>query len=645
MICSNIILTYKELNEKANQLAHHLQSEHNIGPNSLVALCLDRNEFMIISILAVLKAGGAYVPIDPNYPDDRIKYILTDSNAPIVLTNEFYKERLNNISEVKIFALNNEENQKLLRHYSCENLEVQPQASDLSYVIYTSGTTGIPKGVMIEHQSFTTTLNCISELYFGDKDTISTYSMTNYTFDIFGMEYGLPLLSGGILELGQNDITKIDCTNFDFIQMTPSLCYLQLDSLENTLGSKLFVGGESLNGDLLERILDKPLELINVYGPTETTIWSTSKHYHSKEVNQERINNIGKAFNEEKAYVLDQQMQESPEGELYISGAGLARGYLNNPELTTEKFIEHKEFGRIYRTGDRVRHLANGDLEYIDRVDFQVKINGYRIECGEIESILNANNNIERSIVIAKEQHSRKHLVAYYIKNNEEHPEISNNSLEHWNHVFEQEYENGFTKDLAQIKQDFHIWRSSYTGKPIAQQEMQEWLDNTVTRIKNLNPKNVLELGSGNGLLLFNILDQCNFYYASDFSKNAIEYTDEALKKFKLDNKVQTFCCDALSFPYEQLTQKPDTVILNSVIQYFPNLDYFELVLDKLISNVADSGTIFIGDVRDYRLLKCFHHSVQAYKGNKYTKTEIDHLASADKELLISPEYSISLLR
>ena len=448
IITQSKLLTYEDLNNQANRLANYLINDRIIRPDGLVALFLDRSEYMTTSILAVLKAGGVFIPIDPSYPDHRIAYILEDTKTEVILTNESYQKRLENIikttnSDTTRLNIDPKKSPNILTIDSRlleEQLLLQPvtnpqpliTSDNLVYVIYTSGTTGNPKGVMITHKAYVETLVNVKDLYFKNKTRISTYSTTNYTFDIFGLELGLPLLTGGTISIGTKDYNSLDCSMFDFIQMTPSLCELKLPCLKNTLSTKLFVGGENLNYNLLNSLLNKFLCVINLYGPTETTIWSTSRSYIE---NQNLYVSIGKPFNNERVYVLDSKLNLLPVGaigELYIGGIGLARGYLNRPDLTAEKFIANPfttegekiqyKNSRLYKTGDLVRWLSDGSLEYIGRNDLQVKIRGYRIELSEIESILLLYSGITRSVVLSKAQldlkgqpTGDKYLVCYYV--------------------------------------------------------------------------------------------------------------------------------------------------------------------------------------------------------------------------------------
>lgn len=447
-------LTFREFNEKSNELAHYLVSVCKVSPGSLIAFCLDRNEQLMIAILAILKAGCAYVPIDPEIPAIRLDYILKDTKTKVILTTELLKEKFEtleqkvfNNKELAIIALDASSTINKLKKQSKENPNSSCNPNTLAYVIYTSGTTGNPKGVMIEHHSYIETIEYIKNTYFKVPNPINTFSVTNVVFDIFGLEYGLPISSGGALTLGTYEFEDLDCRSYDFMQMTPSLCALKLDSLMNTQKTQFFVGGENLTANLLNKILDKFKVVINFYGPTETTIWSTGKRYTELDKGMHRVS-LGTPLGNEKVYVLDENLRPLPidaPGELYIGGVGLARGYLNQHELTNEKFIlnpfqsetERLENinTRIYRTGDLVKWLPNGELAYIGRNDFQVKISGHRIELEEIEKAILNYPGIKKVAVIAKERTSDNHkfLIGYYVSEenveNEALKQFLNNKL------------------------------------------------------------------------------------------------------------------------------------------------------------------------------------------------------------------------
>lgn len=416
IICRNLSLTYRQLNDRANQLANYILSIADIRADDLIVMLLDRNEYMIISLLAILKVGGAYVPISPNFPNKRIEYILNDACPKLIITNQDYFIMLKNIEhDVPILPVDGQQLKNKSVNFSTNNTGINISNSNLAYVIYTSGTTGQPKGVMIEHFSVVELVNNIKSLHFKDTEKINTYSMTNYVFDIFGLEYGLPLLNGGSVTLGDTAFNELNCVNYSFLQMTPSLLSLKLDNILPTKSCKLFVGGEPLSIHLLKKSLKKFPSTTNFYGPTETTIWSSAKTY-IKEAS--RIT-IGNALRNEQLLVLQQNLNPTPKGEigeLFIGGVGLARGYLNKDGLTQDKFIKSpfNTHQNLYKTGDLARILVDGEIEYIGRNDFQIKIRGHRIELGEIETILSEIPGVQQSIVIVTTHNANQFLIAYY---------------------------------------------------------------------------------------------------------------------------------------------------------------------------------------------------------------------------------------
>ncbi|CAA7392461.1 non-ribosomal peptide synthetase [Chryseobacterium fistulae] len=441
LVYEDVRLTYRELNERSNQLAHYLLQNYQIQSDELIPLFLERSEDMLIGILGVLKSGGAYVPMDPSYPMDRIEHILGDTKARLVIVEENTKDRLYDYkklidteepSNLSIISLNSSDMKDLLSSCSTENLNTEVSPEDLSYVIYTSGTTGKPKGVMIEHSG---AVNLVSDLYsryeLNSEDVILQFA--NYVFDASVEQMFLALLHGNALVLIKDKsylneelfLKTLSDHKVSYMHFTPSV----LKGMDVTKVKSLRIlnsGGEHLADDLYEDLQNKHFRLVNSYGPTETTVTSIVNTGNG-------FNNIGRAIANTVTYVLDEYLRPVPVGavgELYIGGAGLSRGYLNLPELTTERFLlnpfqseEEKEIGyngRIYKTGDLVRFLSDGNLQYIGRNDFQVKIRGYRIELGEIENGLLSYAGIRQSIVLAKEHSSGlKYLVGYYVSDTE----------------------------------------------------------------------------------------------------------------------------------------------------------------------------------------------------------------------------------
>lgn len=432
-------LTFDRLNRRANQLAHSLR-ERGVGRGTLVGIFMERSPEMIIGMLGVLKAGGAYVPIDPSYPAGRVAFMLEDTQAPVMLTQRRLLPKLPSHG-AQIICVETDW-QELLQESSADlDSEVAPE--DLAYVIYTSGSTGNPKGVMIPHGAVCNYLSWMTGAFPLD-GTDRVLQKAPFTFDASVWEFYLPLVSGARLVLARpnggldNDyLTRLIAQEgVTIIQFVPSLLRLFLEgrSLEGCHSlRRVFSGGEALPIDTQKRFSERlpKAALYNLYGPTETTVYST--YYFCRMTAGQRSVPIGKPIKNTKIYLLDRNLQPTPTGtagEIHIGGAGLARGYLNRPQLTAEKFIRNP-FGDgpeelLYKTGDLARRLPDGDLEFLGRVDQQVKIRGIRIELEGIELILNRHPDVKDNVVTAREgDHGEKQLVAYIVPRLRSMPTVS----------------------------------------------------------------------------------------------------------------------------------------------------------------------------------------------------------------------------
>lgn len=415
----DVELTYQQLNEKANQAAAVL-IEHGVKPGDKVGISLDRSADLVVALLAVLKSGAVYIPLDPAFPLNRINYMLADSAAVVLLTSEKYKGQYE--SSAKELLL--EDILPTLGQYPVTDPDVEVKSTDLIYILYTSGSTGMPKGVQIAHY------NVVNFLYSmqkepGLKATDKLLAVTTISFDIAGLELFLPLITGAQIVIANAaqakdghallDIIKQD--DITVMQATPYTWRILLESGWETERIKVVCGGEALPLDLATRILGRASSLWNVYGPTETTIWSTLKEIKAGD----KHISIGKPIANTGVYVLDKFMNAlapGVAGELYISGDGVGQGYLNQPELTAEKFVDDifsdKPGAKMYRTGDLATFTTNGELNYISRIDAQVKIRGFRIETGEIEFNLAKDPDVKQVVVLARpDNNGVDKLVAY----------------------------------------------------------------------------------------------------------------------------------------------------------------------------------------------------------------------------------------
>ncbi|HEX6717639.1 MAG TPA: amino acid adenylation domain-containing protein [Pyrinomonadaceae bacterium] len=406
-------VSYRELNERANALAQRLRAL-GVGPESRVGILLERSVQMLVALLGVLKAGGAYVPLDPEYPSERLGFMLADAQVCVLLTEQRLK-RLLPAPDARVICLDEAEERLSVD----QQRVVQPDY--LAYVIYTSGSTGTPKGVAITHQSATTMLRWAQEV-FSAEQLSGVLASTSICFDLSVFEMFLPLCVGGKVILARNALELPQLAARDevsLINTVPSAIaeLIRTEGVPETVKT-INLAGEALKSELVKQIYEHTgaSQVWNLYGPTEDTTYSTFALI-SKESNV----SIGRPIACSHAYVLDQQLQPVPvgvTGELYLGGAGLARGYLDRPALTAEKFIPDP-FGtgaRLYRTGDLARYLPDGNIEYMGRMDHQVKIRGYRVELGEVEARLAQHSAVRESVVMVREDEQRgPRLVAYVV--------------------------------------------------------------------------------------------------------------------------------------------------------------------------------------------------------------------------------------
>jgi amino acid adenylation domain-containing protein len=412
VVYDNLKLSYRELDQRTNQLAHYLRTI-GVGADSLVGICMERSMQMIVGVLAILKAGGAYVPLDPSYPKERLGFMLRDAQARVVLSQEEFKELLPQ-SDVTVISLDSQWG--AIARYSTEPVDSGIKAENLAYVIYTSGSTGIPKGVMVEHRGIVRLVCNSNYISFDSDDRVAQIS--NASFDAITFELWGALLNGASL-VGISRATSLEPALLGEAIAEQSISTLFLTtSLFNRITAEcpwvfhkvhnVIIGGEAADAETVKKVLSTapPRRLVNGYGPTENTTFST--WYLANSITDSVP--IGRPIANSRVYVLDDQLGPVPvgvTGELYVAGDGLARGYLNRPELTAEKFITNplpEEHGkRLYRTGDLVRWRADGELEFLGRMDQQVKIRGYRIELGEIESVLRQHEHVKDCVVLARE--------------------------------------------------------------------------------------------------------------------------------------------------------------------------------------------------------------------------------------------------
>jgi len=426
-------LSYRELNERANQLGCYLR-EQGVGPNVRVGVCMERSLEMTVGLLGILKAGGAYVPLDPDYPEDRLKYMQADTRPALLLTQERLQGRLASLGSVPALCLDRD--WAAIAERPVSNLPRTGSIDDLAYVIYTSGSTGQPKGAMIPHRGIVNRLIWMQEQYqLTCADRV--LQKTPFSFDVSVWEFFWPLLAGAGLVVCQPGrhgdsrylVELIESERVTTLHFVPSMLRQFLDDpeVEKCVSLRQVIcSGEALAATVQERFFTRMnADLHNLYGPTEASVDVT--YWKCLRGENDRAVPIGRPIANTQMYVLDQHLNAVPvgvKGDLYIGGVGLGRGYQNRPELTAEKFIPDTlgtEAGqRLYKTGDLARYRVDGSLEFLGRSDFQVKVRGFRIELGEIEGALLSHEEIKEAVVVARAGiDGDQRLVAYVVASGE----------------------------------------------------------------------------------------------------------------------------------------------------------------------------------------------------------------------------------
>jgi amino acid adenylation domain-containing protein len=673
IVCENEGFTFEELNRRANQLAHYLISA-GVGPEVRVAVILERSMEMIVALLGILKAGGAYVPLDPSYPQARLAFMLEDVGASLILTQESLIAKLPEQHRAPIMCMDRDAAR--VAAGQTENPNHRSTVDNLAYVIYTSGSTGTPKGVAITHRALSNHCFAVIEEYeLRSPDRVLQFA--SLSFDVAVEEIFPTLLAGAAVVLPRERILDsnellglIEDKAVSVLNLPAQFWREWLRALEaararlpecvrlTVVGSeKVLAEGVAIWRNLSDSVL------LNAYGVTEATITSALYRANLDQCSATECLPVGRPIANTQVYLLDQNLRPVPvgfAGELYLGGEGLARGYHSRASLTAERFIPHPfsftPGSRLYRTGDLARYLADGNIEFVGRIDEQVKMRGFRIELGEVEAVLSSAPGVRRAAVLLREGVSgEKTLVAYVARDPVDEnvasesldPKLEAEQLSQWRTVHDDEIFN--RNDLAQDP-TFNIsgWNSSYTGEPLAEAEMREWVDDAVDRVLSQRPRRVLEIGCGTGLLLFRIAPSCARYLGTDFSPAALNYVREQLDK------------PSCALPQVSLLQQNaddfagiepaswDAVIINSVVQYFPGVDYLIHVLRGAVEAVAPGGFIFIGDVRSLPLLNALHASVELHKAEaglpiaqlwQRVKRRVDQ----EEELVIDPAFFTAL--
>jgi amino acid adenylation domain-containing protein len=650
--------TYRELNETANKMARYLKNK-GVKSGTIVGLFLERSILTIEALISIWKAGGAFLPLDPAYPAERLEFMLKDSEASHILTQPDLVNRLKTPDDCMILYSND-----LMIDAQAEdgeNLLLPVSQDQVNYLIYTSGSTGVPKGIAMVHRCL---VNIIAwQLHTSPmRQEMRTLQFASLNFDIAFQEMFTTWCAGGTLILLDESTRRDSTALLDYLiaqrinrLFLPFVALQQLalsaqgkSTLDLSLREVLTAGEQLRSTPALRDLFDRlpGCTLQNQYGPSEAHV-ITSLTLPAKASEWPALPAVGLPLSNTEIILVDSQMNRVPPGapgEVLTGGVGLAKGYLNRPEQTAISFIDNPfstlAGDRLYKTGDLGRFLPNGTLEFLRRVDHQVKVRGFRIDLGEIEAKLSQHSLVRETIVVVRGEAASAQLVAYAVpyEKAERNTSLEFSQVNDWQTLWESTYKNSQDSEF-----NLAGWNSSYTGQAIPDQEMQDWCDQTVTRILALKPDRVLEIGCGAGLLLSRIAPHCSFYAASDFSSAIIDKLQERVRlNDELSHKVELHQSEALDTSMWQASSF-DTVIINSVVQLFPSADYAKQVIDNALRMLKPGGKVFVGDVQNYELLEAYHSSVQMHRLSDETFSSVlkawgKALANED-QLMIAPDF------
>ena len=651
-------LSYRELNEQANQLARALQHA-GLQAGQIVGSSIERSLISMVTLLAIWKAGGVFLPLDPAYPAKRLKFLLEDCQATLLVTTTSDIQRIEAPAQCRTLLID-----ELLQDAQARsgvNLEIEIDHDMLSNIIYTSGSTGTPKGVAMVHRCLVNLvawqLNASSM-----RQGLRALQFASLNFDVSYQEIMSTWCAGGTLVLIDEATRKdpsallnyliehrINRLFLPFVALQQLGLATQNKPIDGLHLREVLTAGEQLRSTPALRELFGRLpncRLLNQYGPSEAHV-ITSLTLPESTDGWDDLPAIGYPLTNTNIVVVDSALNLTPPGapgELLVSGAGLAQGYVNREQLTKTSFIEHRFFGldtnRWYRTGDLVRWLADGSLQFISRLDKQHKVRGFRVDLGEIEAALGEHDGVMESVVTVRGQADTAQLLAYVVPrhDNVKQTELEAHRIEDWSTLWESTYQDGTDSDF-----NLAGWTSSYDEQAIDAEQMRQWRDTTVNRIMALHPKRVLEIGCGAGLLLSQIAPACELYAASDFSHTVVkQLSDRISRNPELKHKVKLCQGEALN-PGDWPAGQFDTIILNSVLQLFPSADYLTRVLANALELLAPGGRMFVGDVQNFDLIDAYHAGVAAYRHQDgvwgQARESWARNVALEDQLLVSPDF------
>ena len=680
--CGGRELSYRQLNERANRLALTLVG---VGPESVVALLAARGVELLTAIIAVFKAGAAYLPLDPAAPPARLAQIISQSRASLLLVADEFTQPLSQALEL-LPADSRPQVSPVAPDHSeetpSENLPTRSGPRNLAYVIYTSGSTGVPKGAMIKQRGMVNHLYAkIRGLNLTAADTVA--ETASQCFDISVWQFLAALLVGGRVEIFPDEVAHdgprlLEATEgrgVTILETVPSLLRAVLDERERLSGLSLqalrwmILTGEALPPESCRRWLElyPRIPVLNAYGPTECSD-DVTHHAASEPPPPEVVHMpIGRPIINTQLYILDENLSplaRGCRGELYVGGDGVGRGYLHDPARTAEVFVPDPLSGepgaRLYRTGDASRYLPDGTIEYLGRIDNQVKLRGFRIEPGEIEAALAQHAEVREALVMASASEAGEaHLVAYVVpalggaaepaaaSSASSSSDLEAKQVERWRAVYNDVY-----REQARSERDeavnLRVWINSYTGQPFSEEEILESVEDSAQRILSLKPSRVLEVGCGTGLIMFRVAPYCDSYFGTDISKEALRLLGQQLEKSRQALPEIKLAAQAADDFHDLPPDSFDVVVINEVAQYLPSGDYLRRVIEGALKVVRPNGSIFVGGVRSLPLLEAFHASVQlaeapASQTVVQFRQQVLKRSLQEKELLLSPDFFLDL--
>jgi amino acid adenylation domain-containing protein/thioester reductase-like protein len=648
-------LSYGELAAGVRRVAATLRGL-GVGSGDVVAVRASRDADMVTAMLAVMRSGAALLPLDPEEPRERTRLLLSDSGTSIVLTDDLR-------GTLSVDGVRWVDVEEALATGDGEWVAPAVSPSRLAYLIYTSGTSGRPKGVLVEHRNLVNTLvGCREWLGLNAGDLF--LCLASPTFDIFYFELLSPLLCGGSVRLvGKEELLdparlSLLARRATVMQAVPGLMKQIVEMLRVHEGPMpmmrhAITGGDTVPVQLPGMIADAfPRAQVTIlYGPTETTIVCSG--ITLPDPHAVRSHPIGGPLPNVALRVYDEHRRLVPvgiAGEIYIGGAGVSRGYLGAHSELSERFVEI-EGERFYRSGDRGRWTADGCLDFLGRLDRQVKAHGFRIEPAEIEAVLESLPDVSEAAVVACGEQEARRLFAYVVptRSSQARDAAEQRHVADWRALFDHAHG---TSSEAGDEHDFTGWHSSYTRAPFPREQMEDWLAACVTEISMRFPSSrrdqarILEIGCGTGLLLFALAPCCERYVGTDFSPGTLERLRMRVRERGWRN-VELYECEASAVSEFEQGQF-DAVILNSVAQYLPGIEYLTQVIDHAIRCLRPGGFVFVGDVRNLALHEPFLAGVELRSAPvldvRYRRELLRRQAEDERELLVHPAYFASLL-